>query len=194
MSSNVIESEVVLFLLIDRPSVMMLQARAHSAAYIVQARTRSLTDSGQEITNRVRMTRLSGQNAEYSACTKYLLPGNNMTQGQCVEIEHPVTKDQYDAAVKFMGTISIKYRHRLPVQGAMMEIDHMVGRGAQQGGELIKVDIEGGKQELVPEYLARLAQHGIKVVRNLTAEGMKEGRNIGGQLMGGPDYNHAITV
>lgn len=194
MASNVIESEVVLFLLIDKPSIMMLQARAHSAAYIVQARTRSLTDSGQEITNRVRMTRKGNQNAEYSACTKYLLPGNDMTQGQCVEIEHPVSKEQFDAAVKFMGTISIKFRHRLPVQGVVLEIDHMVGRNAQQGGELIKVDIEGGSKEEIPTYLAKLAQHGIKVVRNLTAEGIKEGKNIGGKLMGGPDYNHAITV
>lgn len=196
MTSNVVESEVVLFLLIDKPSIMMLQARAHSAAYIVQARTRSLTDSGQEITNRVRMTRPGGGNAEYTACTKYLLPGNDMTQGQCVELDLPCSKDQYEAAVKFMGTISIKYRHsvrhNLRIPGPVLEIDHMVPRGSVQGGELIKVDIEGGVQRAVPDYLRMLENYGIKVVRNLTADGLKEGCNLGGKMMAGPDYNHAI--
>jgi hypothetical protein len=190
MASNVIESEVVLFLLIDASSVAALQTRAHQAAYIVQARTRSLTDSGQEITNRVRMTARAGQPPEYSQCTKYLLPGNDMTQGQCVEIETPVVKEQYDAAVKFMNTISVKYRHSFRFRNVMIEIDHMVPYGKKGGGELIKVDIEGGRKDDIPDYLNRLRELGIRVTRNLTEEGIKAGKNIGGKLMSGPEYNH----
>jgi hypothetical protein len=193
MASNVIESEVVLFLLIDRASAVALQSRAGHAQYIVQARTRSLTDSGQEITNRVRQTARAGTPTEYTQCTKYLLPGNDMTQGQCVEIETPIAKEQYDAAVKFMNTISVKYRHSFRFRNVTIEIDHMVPVGEQVGKEFIKVDIEGGKQSDVPDYLARLQEIGIRVFRNLTEEGIAAKVNIGGKLMSGPEYNHALA-
>lgn len=191
MTSNVIESEVVLFLLIDRGSVLTLQARAQHAEHITQARTRSLTDSGQEITNRVRRTSVSGKAPVFTHCTKYLLPGNDMTQGRAVEIEKPVSEEEYKAAIPFMGTVSVKYRHSIRIPGAIMEVDHMIPVGSTRGGNFIKVDIEGGRQDQVPHYLELLDKYGITVARNLTAEGIKEGKNLGGKLMSGPEYNHA---
>lgn len=190
-SSNVIESEVVLFLLIDNLSAAALNARARMADAITQARTRSLTDSGQEITNRVRRSVLAGKDPVYTQCTKYLLPGNDMSQGHCVEIETEIDEAQYKAAIPFMSTMSVKFRHSVSCPPVRLEIDHMVPVGRTGGGEFIKVDIEGGTQDQVARYLEALARAGIKVLRNLTEEGKAKSENIGGKMMGGPDYNHA---
>lgn len=193
--SNVIESEVVLFLLIDRVSAATLNARVQHGDAITQARVFARTDSGQEITTRVRRSVLAGKSPAYTQCTKYLLPGNDMTQGQCVEIESAIDETQFRAALPFMDTMSVKVRHsirhNLRIPGPVLEIDHMVPAGGKSGGEFIKVDIEGGVKAHIPAYLKILENNGIRVVRNLTEEGIKEGKNLGGKLMSGPEYNHA---
>lgn len=194
-NSNVVESEVVLFLLIDRVSAATLNARVQHGDAITQARVFARTDSGQEITTRVRRSVLTGKSPVYTQCTKYLLPGNDMSQGQCVEIESEINEEQFKAAIPFMDTVSVKVRHsirhNLRIHGPVLEIDHMVPAGGKQGGEFIKVDIEGGQKVHIPAYLKVLENNGIRIVRNLTEEGIKEGKNIGGKLMSGPDYNHA---
>lgn len=162
------ENEMALFFAVDANTVIKFRER-DTYLMITQSECYSNTASGMRITNRVRRTEHCGEGGGeiiHEAATKYRLPLKNNVS-RCVEIEKPITKEEYEMTLPFGEKIYQKRRFSFSLDGYEADLDWYFEKETQDFGAYCKMDInipaEGLSKGRTIALLKNLPSHGIVI-------------------------------
>lgn len=164
------ENEIAFFFAADAATIERFKSWNEYLS-ITQSECYSNTADGMRITNRVRRTESVGGEGGviFEAATKYRLPLKDGVS-RCVEIEKPITEDEYAMTLPFGEKIYQKRRFVFSVDGYAADLDWYFEKEKGDYGDFCKLDInlpeEGLPKSKIITLLKALPENGI-VIKDL---------------------------